>query len=203
MAASSSLLGWNVLVTRPEQQSKKLCRLLAQSGAEAITFPTIEIVPTDDDKAVLNLSEFDVIIFVSRNSVSYFADEVKKNSLSSTLLVSVGEGSTESMRSHELRVDLQPDRSIGSEGLLLMPELADVLGKKVLIVRGKGERELLANTLAQRGADVQYIEVYERTLPSPSREQCEKALTANCIVCTSVVGVKNLSLFLNDILKVS
>jgi uroporphyrinogen-III synthase len=202
MAVNSSLTGWNVLVTRPEQQAKNLCDLLWQSGGQAIVFPTLKIVPANAARAAINLAEFDVIIFVSRNSVTYFADEVKEKSLPSTLLVSVGKGSAESMRLHGLRVDVQPDQSIGSEGLLLMPELANMSGKKVLIVRGKGGRELLANTLVQRGAEVEYIEVYERTLTSPSHEQCQHALAANCIVCTSVVGVENLSLLLPEGLKI-
>ncbi len=202
MAVNSSLSGWNVLVTRPEQQAKNLCDLLSQSGGRAVVFPTIVIVPINDDRVTINLSDFDVIIFVSRNSVAYLADEVKKKALPSTLLASVGNGSAESMRSHDLRVDIQPDQSIGSEGLLLVPELANMSGKKVLIVRGKGGRELLANTLIQRGAEVEYIEVYERILPSPSNQQCEQALTANCIVCTSVVGVKNLSILLREGLKI-
>jgi len=48
---------------------------------------------------------------------------------------------------------------------------------------------------------VQYLEVYERVLPSPSVAQCEQALTADYIVCTSVAGVKNLSVLLQKGLK--
>ena len=199
MVANSTLDGWNVLVTRPEQQAQKLRELLVSAGGNAIVFPTIEVVPIEFDD--VDLLQYDVIIFVSRNAVSYFADRITQSVAESTLLVSVGKGSADSMRLHGVRVDLQPDRSVGSEGLLMMPELVEMSGKRVLIVRGKGGRELLADTLVQRGAEVRYIEVYERTLPSPNIEQCERALTANCVVCTSVEGVKNLGLLLQDSLK--
>jgi len=195
MEANSALAGWKVLVTRPAGQAHTISDLVSQAGGEVIAFPTIEIKPLDEVNAV-NLAEQDIIIFVSRNAVSYFADRITDDIAETTLLVSVGKGSAESMRSHGLRVDIQPDRSIGSEGLLMMPEFADMTSKKVLIIRGKGGRELLADTLVQRGAKVQYIEVYERALPSPSIEQCQQALTANSIVCTSVEGVRNLTVLL-------
>jgi uroporphyrinogen-III synthase len=200
MAANSSLAAWNVLVTRPEEQAQQLCNLISQAGGQAIAFPAIEIVPIPivDMKIVGQ----DIIIFVSRNAVAYFADKIRDSVSESVLLVSVGAGSAESMRAHDLRVDIQPEQSIGSEGLLMMPEFADMTGKKVLIVRGKGGRELLADTLVQRGAEVQYIEVYERVLPSPTVQQCEQALMANCVVCTSVAGVHNLSLLLQKSLKI-
>ena len=203
MENSAALQGWNVLVTRPEEQAQKLKELIVDAGGDAIAFPTIEVVPLEfeaDNK--VDLTQYDVIIFVSRNAVNYFGDRVTPSVSGSTLLVSVGKGSAESMRSHGLRVDLQPAHSIGSEGLLMMPQLLDMTDKKVLIVRGKGGRELLADTLAQRGAEVRYIEVYERALPSPSVMQCEQALMANSIVCTSVEGVKNLGLLLQDSLKI-
>lgn len=153
----------------------------------------------DDEK--FTLTEQDMIIFVSRNAVSYFLDTIQQDIPEHIQLVSVGAGSAASMRSHGLRVDIQPDQSIGSEGLLIMPQFEDFAGKQVLIVRGKGGRELLANTLVERGAKVRYIEVYERLIPSPSISQCEEALTSDCVVCTSVEGVKNLSKLLQKGLK--
>lgn len=199
MAANSSLAGWNVLVTRPEEQAQQLCDLISQAGGQAIAFPAIEIVPIPI--ADMKIVGQDIIVFVSRNAVAYFADKIRDSVSESVLLVSVGAGSAESMRAHGLRVDIQPEQSIGSEGLLMMAEFAEMAGKKVLIVRGKGGRELLADTLVQRGAEVQYIEVYERALPSPTVQQCEQALKANCVVCTSVAGVHNLSLLLQKSLK--
>jgi len=203
MVANASLNGLKVLVTRPQQQAKKLCDMIVATGGQAITFPVIDIVPTDVKTwPQFDLAKQDMIIFVSRNAVSNFVDTLIAPLAEHIQLVSVGAGSAASMRSHGLRVDIQPSQSIGSEGLLLMPEFDDMTDKEVLIIRGKGGRELLADTLVERGATVRYLEVYERALPRVSVEQCEQALTAECVVCTSVEGVKNLSELLQKGLKI-
>ena len=54
-----------------------------------------------------------------------------------------------------------------SQHLLAEPELQDVAGKQVRIVRGSQGRELLAEKLTARGAEVNYLSVYERRLPEP------------------------------------
>jgi uroporphyrinogen-III synthase len=52
-----------------------------------------------------------------------------------------------------------------SEGLLALPELLDVAGKRIVIFRGDGGRELLRTALEARGAHVVQVECYRRAKP--------------------------------------
>ena len=52
-----------------------------------------------------------------------------------------------------------------SESLLTVPEIINVAGKKILIVRGVGGRDVLAETLKTRGAHVSFAECYQRINP--------------------------------------
>jgi uroporphyrinogen-III synthase len=65
-----------------------------------------------------------------------------------------------------LRDVIAPAGQADSEALLALPEMAQLAGARVLILRGAGGRELLGETLAARGAQVEVAEVYRRVRPA-------------------------------------
>lgn len=193
MVTKPSLDGLKVLVTRPEHQARSLCDSITCAGGVAIALPVLDIVPILPwHESALSLADQDMIIFISRNAVTHFMAGLLTSLADNVQLVAVGAGTAATMREHGLRVDIQPPPPAGSESLLAMSELNTVQDKNVLIVRGDGGRELLADTLLARGANISYLEVYRRGLPLRSKQEIEQAKTADCIVITSIAGLDNL-----------
>ena len=168
------LHGWRVLVTRPAAQAERLSDLIQKRGGEALQLPVIEISPPADPPGTENLlcriGNADLGIFVSRNAVTWTWKLLGENrGLPGNIrLLAVGEGTAAELSRAGFDDVAHAGGTSDSEALLQLPELQEerVRGKHVLIFRGMGGRELLADTLRQRGATVEYIEVYRRTAPS-------------------------------------
>lgn len=205
MVTKPSLNGKKVLVTRPDNQSDQLTKMIEQAGGEAISFPVIaiEFIAASQwwQDSIL---QQDWLIFVSRNAVESFISAIQQPLPDQIKLAAVGQATADSLQQHQLNVDLTPEQSVGSEGLLASPLLQNVQGQAITIVRGKGGRELLADTLRQRGANIHYIEVYERVIPSKTDEQCQQAAQADLLIATSVASVDNLvSLLSNSTINIT
>jgi len=65
--------------------------------------------------------------------------------------------------------------------------------KNVLIVRGEGGRELLAETLRKRGAIVKYAEVYRRGLPEYTNDQIRVLMKDNTISVITITSAESLN----------
>ncbi|MDX1573241.1 MAG: uroporphyrinogen-III synthase [Methylophaga sp.] len=193
MADKEALEGLRVLVTRPAAQADKLVSLLEQQGATPVLFPLIEIKAIDASSwPIIDWRKIDWLIFISRNAVQHFCVGLAKKLPARLQCVAVGNGTAQAMRDQGLTVSLQPEISNGSEGLLTLPEMQQLNNQKIVIVRGQGGRELLADTLQARGATIRYIEVYSRQLPKVSSAQRNAALETDILLATSVQSVANL-----------
>ena len=170
MTAGCDLHGAGVLVTRPAHQAGEWCRLIEEHGGRALRLPALEIAgPADPEPArrrLARLDDCDLLIFVSPNAVRQGLALAGPAGLPSRLqLAAVGDATAAALAEMGRPADLVPQRSQDSEGLLALPRLGAVAGQRVLIVRGEGGRPLLGETLAQRGARVEYLEVYRRVCP--------------------------------------
>ena len=80
------------------------------------------------------------------------------------------------------------DRGVTSEHLLALPGLQDINGQRIALFRGVGGRELIAETLRDRGATVDYIELYHRRTPDYGSDMLLELIGQqhiNAIVVTS------------------
>ncbi len=165
----NALAGIGVLVTRPQLQAGNLCRLIEAEGGTAIRFPALDIRPRADRAAtraaVGPVDRYQLIVFVSANAVRYGADMLgQKRDLR---IAAIGNATAQALNAAGHRVALLPTDGSDTEACLKLQEIQHLDRQRVLIVRGTGGRELMGETLAQRGAEVVYAEVYERLRADP------------------------------------
>jgi uroporphyrinogen-III synthase len=112
------------------------------------------------------LEDYDLAVFVSPSAVRKALELAAGRPWPARLrLAAPGEGTRRELEAHGFRGVIAPAGQADSEALLAMPVMAQVAGARVLILRGAGGRELLGETLAARGARVQYAECYRRVRP--------------------------------------
>jgi uroporphyrinogen-III synthase len=171
--AGADLQSRTILVTRPASQAASFCRLITEAGGEAVRFPAIEIRPVPisehEAKQLKNWHQFDLALFVSTNAVHHALAYIKSTARA-PVIGSVGAKTAELLTASGLRVDLVPEAGFNSEALLALPELQSLQGKKILILKGQGGRELLRETLIHRGGEVYELALYHRGLPEASPE---------------------------------
>ena len=197
------LSGLGVLVTRPAHQAGGFISLLQQAGAETFALPTIEIQPltlSDDTRhRLLQPNCYQIVVFISANAVRFGLPLLQKHTAAQ--IAAIGEGTARALREQGWQVDLVAESGFSSEDLLALPAMQAnaIAGKHILIMRGQGGRELLADTLQARGATVDYAEVYQRCQPQ-TETQWLAALWQHRIhlVCvTSNESLENLYHILN------
>ena len=185
-----------MLVTRPAAQAGDLVAAIESAGGRAIRFPVIEIVPVDATTAkhtADTLPAADISIFVSRNAVVHggqYADD--------GLIAAIGPGTANALADEGQTVAIVPESGFDSESLLKETALQDVAGKNIRIIRGTDGREYLADQLRARGANVDYLPVYERIAAKPSRAELAALESQwqhgdiHAVVVMSVATLRNL-----------
>ncbi|WP_158684690.1 uroporphyrinogen-III synthase [Pseudoalteromonas sp. T1lg48] len=159
----------HIVVTRPQGKGQELADLLSAQGHKVTQCPVLNIEYLDSDEQQLaTLDEADIAIFVSQDAVTGLYQQ--RASLPASLqCVAVGEATAEAIESHFQYRALVPEQH-DSEGVLALPQLQQVDGKSVVLVKGRGGRTLIAKTLKQRGAFVNPLVVYERSAAQPSSD---------------------------------
>jgi len=171
---SGALRGKRVLVTRPEAQAGTLASLIGAHGGAAVCFPLIDIAPVKDwqplDDAIVRLDSFCLAIFISPNAVQFGLPRILSRRPWSQALraVAIGPGTVKCLGEYGISGVIVPEKRFDSEALLELPafQADQVAGKNVLVLRGNGGRELLAETLRARGASVECVTCYCRTAPT-------------------------------------
>jgi len=184
-----TLQGRGILVTRPREQAQGLAKLIEAAGGRAILFPAIEIQAVP----LLKLAEFDLAIFVSPTAVKQALAAMKWPQRAKA--AAVGRGTQRELERHGIKGIIAPDSGADSEALLAVPELQRVAGRRIVILRGEGGRSLLGDTLAARGAHVEYAECYRRVRPQTDSGPLLTAFAkgaVHAVTVSSAEGLENL-----------
>lgn len=191
----NALRGQHCIVLRAAPEGQALAAQLRALGMKTDHFPTLEIHPL----AGVELPDTppELLIFISPNAVRY--GEATLAAAPVADIAAIGAATAAALAQAGRAPDIVPaNEGYDSEALLATPALADMAGRRIWIVRGSGGRALLGDTLAERGAQVRYVEVYERTLVRPDAGKLHAARewlngdTNPWLVATSVETLANL-----------
>ena len=192
----ADLAGRGVLVTRPLAQSEDFVNAIEAAGGAAVCLPALEIAGLEEDaidSQLADLPDADITLFVSPNAARFGIRHAQG------LIGSIGPGTANAIRELGHVVDIVPDGGYNSEHLLMTPALSDITGKTIRIVRGQSGRELLGQTLAHRGARVDYLSVYTRRRPEHPQALLDDVLSrwkSGGIHAWTIMSVETLDNFL-------
>ncbi|MRJ19070.1 uroporphyrinogen-III synthase [Pseudomonas haemolytica] len=165
------MTNWRVLLTRPAEESMALGALLSEAGIYSSSLPLLqtEALPiTPDQQALFGaLQRYCAVIVVSKPAARLALQRLG-DAVAPMPWFSVGAATAQILAGHGLDVHY-PATGDDSEALLQLPALREAIeqpGARVLILRGEGGRELLAERLREQGASVDYLELYRRFLPA-------------------------------------
>lgn len=166
------LAGRGIAITRPVDQAADLTKGILQAGGNPISFPLLAIAPLENhatfDRVIETLPTCDWIVFISSNAVQQGMPRIAARfpQLPSGLrFAAIGPATAQELARYGVDQVLTPPARFDSESLLACPEFKDMRQQRIVIVRGVGGRELLAETLRERGAEVAFAECYRRVNP--------------------------------------
>lgn len=197
MSDQVQLTGLNVLLTRPQLQSASLVKAIKGKGGRVCEVPLIQIEAVTDAEAceviknrILSLDQYHAAIFISTNAARLgleWIDAWWPQVPAGLSAYAVGPGTARALQVLDWPVFCS-DKGVTSEDLLALPGLQDIDGQRIALFRGVGGRELIAETLRERGATVDYIELYHRRTPDYGSDMLLRLIRQehiNAIVVTS------------------
>ncbi|MGO1793213.1 MAG: uroporphyrinogen-III synthase [Oceanisphaera sp.] len=162
------------LVVRPEPQATSLSQALYAAGHQPVSTPLLSFIEGRELKQLPQLlgqlSEQDYVIAVSVHAVDFTDNALQQHQLTwpSAHYIAVGEATGNAFTKVGVTGAAVPDDP-RSEGIIALPGLEQLTGRRVVILRGDGGRHMIAPTLTDRGAHVDYCEVYRRQYsPDPN-----------------------------------
>lgn len=161
----------NILLTRPLANNHSLGSVLRKIGHQVLEVPLVEIVPVEsvdgDKQLAREVADFDDFVFISQHSVNQGVHIILENLeeiAPEQRVIAVGRRTARELRKYFARV-FHPEKGVGGEALMATEEMADLSGRKILIIRGANGKAWLGDEMRARGAQVEYFDCYKRRKP--------------------------------------
>ena len=160
--------GWYVISLRPQGEHAPMRRAASRHGARVVAVSPWRLQLRDDHAARDALQRAlaaQRVLFTSPAAVRAASRLAAFTQQPGQLWIAVGSGTGNALARAGIRDVVTPTR-MDSEGLLALPCLQDLGGQGVALVTAPQGRDLLANTLRERGALLLREDVYAR-IPVP------------------------------------
>ena len=187
---ANSLAARQILLIRPQRQDDQLISMLEKAGAAVTHNPVMAIEPVEENpeikRQVLELDNFHKAIFVSGNGVELGLQWIDKYWPMLPVGIdyfAIGERTAALLQQAGIQA-LSPKGRQNSEELLQLPQLQQLENQRIIIFRGVGGREVLGSTLTERGARIEYCELYRRVI-QPRQLAVARQQNADCLVAHS------------------
>ncbi len=177
------LFGRTIVNTRAEAQAASLTKRLAALGAEVLEQPAIRIADPEDwspvDEAIDRIASYDWVVLTSTNGVERFFGRLAERGMDARVfggagVAAIGPSTAARLRERHLIADVVPDEYV-AEGLLRALEEAGLgEGSRVLVPRALEAREVLPETLRERGVHVDVVPVYRTVGAEPDERVIER-----------------------------
>jgi uroporphyrinogen III methyltransferase/synthase len=171
--AKRPLHGRRILITRARHQVDPFRRELVDLGAAVVEIPTLQVRPMPASErvrnAITNLNRTALVIFASSNAVDIFFQMLFESgsdvrALHNSKLCAIGQETADRLGSYGLRPELVTSEYT-AEGLAKALEGWEMAGMRVLVPRHEVARDALPSLLANRGAEVEILPVYQAVCP--------------------------------------
>lgn len=182
------LFGRRILITRASPNASDFSARIHALGGEAIEFPTIETAPPSSyeilDRAIAEIGSFDWIIFSSANGVDHFVDRMRTNGrdlrdMGRAAIAAIGPVTADRVRRYALTVAAMP-AEYRAEAVVEAIGTDRIADARILIPRAEVAREVLPETLRQRGArEVVVAPAYRTVIPADADLQRIRRLLAD------------------------
>jgi uroporphyrinogen-III synthase len=179
-----ALAGCTIVITRPAGTGRALAQQVRALGGVPLLLPGLSLRAATDPVAArgqwIDARQDDVLIFTSPAAVRYALALAPCRTQATVIAV----GSATARALHRHGIDAQaPASRQDSEGVLQLPAMQQLQGKRIALVTAPGGRGLLQEQIVARGGVLREVHVYGRGAPRLNRRHIDAVLQLSPSAC--------------------